>query len=325
MYTSLPESPQGVGDIIGLAFRIVRRNIGTIFRFILVPSLFTVLAGIVFQWVFTYGTAAISESKNFAAALGLAGACFVAMILGAIAWWVLGLRLLALTRVVLGFSPSLEEASQYMSRRKFGLVGLYLLYLVLFSAAMVCWFVITFLGIFVGSVGGAGTGIDALKAVVVALFSVFGISGMVMTAAFYIFASTLSYCILACENLPVSSVIGRSLQFSGKYFWRALAFALVFSIAFSIISYPLSLPVAVIAFIDALQHGLASAGEGVGAAYKPPLYILVLTQAWEAAMGFILRPLVFFAFGLFYYDLRLRNEGLDLQRKLELIEAPAKT
>ena len=46
-----------------------------------------------------------------------------------------------------------------MSRRKFGLVGLYLLYLVLFSGSMVCWFVITFLGIFVGSVAGAGSGL----------------------------------------------------------------------------------------------------------------------------------------------------------------------
>ena len=41
---------------------------------------------------------------------------------------------------------------------------------------------------------------------------------------------------------------------------------------------------AAVAFADALQHGLASAGEGgAAAAYKPPLHILVITQAWEAA------------------------------------------
>jgi hypothetical protein len=320
LYTSLPETPQGVGDLIGLAFRMVRRNLGTIFRFILVPSIFTVAAGIAFQWVFTYGTAAISESRNITDALGLAGGFIVATILFCVSWWILGMRLLALTRVALGFSGSLEDAWQYMLKRKWALAGLYTLGLMLFTGAIMGWCILLVIGGFAG--GMLGIGSEVAKVVVIGLSSTVCVLGMLITGCVYMLASHLAYCVLACEDTPVTAVIGRSVQLTMRHPMRTLAFGIVFLVTFSVISYPLSLPVAAATFVDALQHGLNTAATAGGAsAYRPPMYLLVMTQAWEAAMGVILRPLVVFSFGLLYYDLRLRNEGMDIQRKLELIES----
>jgi hypothetical protein len=320
LYTSLPETPQGVGDLIGLAFRMVRRNLGTIVRFILVPSIFTVAAGIAFQWVFTYGTAAITESRSITDALSLAGGFIVSTILFCVSWWILGMRLLALTRVMLGFSPNLDDAWHYMLKRKWGLAGLYLLGLVLFTGAVLGWFVLMLIGGFAG--GMLGVGSEVAKVIVIGLSTTVCVLGIMVTGCLYMLASHLAYCVLACENAPVTTVIGRSLQLAMRHPMRTLAFGVVFLVTFSVISYPLSLPVAAATFVDALQHGLNSAATSGGAgAYRPPMYLLVLTQAWEAAMGVILRPLVVFSFGLLYYDLRLRNEGMDIQRKLELIES----
>jgi hypothetical protein len=315
LYTSLPDSPQGIGDLIGLAFRMVRRNIGEIFRFILVPSIFTLAAGVVFQWAFTYGTAGVAETKSVSGAVSLLLAVLVGTLVFSVSWWILGMRLLALTRVVLGFASSLDEAWKYMLKRMWSLAGLYWLSVALVFGATFCWMMVMFMGIFVGSAMG-----EVGKMLLSALAVVVGVLGIAGTFSFYLLAANIAFCVLACEDIPVGTVVNRSIQLTSKHIWRALAFGSVFMVTYAIISYPLSLPVMVVAFIDALTNGLANAGAGMAGAYKPPLYLLVITQVWEAGMGIILRPLMAFAFGLLYYDMRLRNEGIDIERKLRASE-----
>lgn len=317
MYSSLPDSPQGIGDLIGLAFRITRRNISTIFRFILVPSIFTLAAGVMFQWVFTYGTAAVSESRNFSSALSLVGLFLLAFTVFSLSWWVLGMRLLALTRVVLGFAPTLEEASKYMMRRRWALAGIYMLGVA--AVIAICVMLIVAGAFVIGFASAFPVGGETMKLVITAVALVVIGFGLIFVACFYMLAAHVAYSVLACEDQPVGAVLGRSLALTFQYFWRGCAFGLLFMVTFSIISYPLSLPVAVVTFFDALRNGLSSTG-GIGAAYKPPLYLLVLTQVWEAGMGVLLRPLLVFAFGLFYYDLRMRRDGIDIKRQLKAIE-----
>lgn len=316
MYSSLPESPQDIGDLIGLAYRTTRQNLLMIFKFILGPSIFTVLAGIVFQWVFTYGAANIAQTKDIGSAVGLFGLSMVALVVLFSAWWVLGMRLLALVRVMLGFAPDLDAAMTYMKRRKWAVLGVYFLGSVLFFAVFIM------LGLIVG-LGVAASMNESMRIAAIAITGVLATVGIVAAIITYLIAAHLSFCVLACEDQPVPYVIGRTLHLVFNNFGRAVAFASLFAMVFTIISFPLSMPVAALTFSDALQHGLTAATDGAAGAYKPPLYILVLTQVWEALMGFLLRPLTLFAFALFYYDLRMRSEGLDLKRKLELVETKA--
>jgi hypothetical protein len=309
LFTSLPDSPQGVGDIVGVACRLVRGNIKLIFNFLLVPTIFTTIAGIAFQWLFTYGVANVAQTRNIGAAFGLAGIWLVGTIFLALAWWILGLRLLALCRLALGFSDNLEDAAQNLYRKKWAVVGTYLLCVVLFLAAMVAFGIVAGFGVMV-----AGTGPSM---VTVLGFVVFGF-GAIASTAIYLLTSHVALCILACEETAVVTVIGRALSLVFRHFWRTMAFGLVFMVTITVISYPMSLPVAVVTCVDALQHGLAAVKEGSPDGYKPPLWILAGAQTWESVMGMYLRPFAVFAFGLFYYDLRLRSEGLDIRRRLEL-------
>lgn len=304
MFTSLPESPQGVGDIVGLGCRLVRANIKLIWNFLLVPTVFATVAGIVFQWVITYGVSNWSQSKDVSMAFMLGGLWLVGLIVFAIAWWILGLRLLALVRASLRFSPTLEDAKHALYKKKWAVLGVYFLtFLLLLGGILVCGLIIA-LG---GFLTGYGASIPAALAFTLGFFAFLAVIGL------YLLVAHMALVMLACEEDSVIVVMGRSMGLVFKHFWRTAAFGLLFSLTFTVISYPMSLPVAVITFSDAIQHGLAQGGEG----YKPPLYVLVLAQTWESLMGMYLRPLVMIAFGLFYYDLRLRSEGLDIKRKLE--------
>lgn len=309
MFTSLPDSPQSVGDIVGIACRLVRGNIKLIWNFLLIPTIFVTVAGVVFQWVFTYGVSNVAQTRDVATAFGLAAVWFVGFAVFAVAWWILSLRLLAIVRLALGFATNLEEAKQYMYRRKWAVLGVYMLTFVLLLAATMTW----------AFVMAAGAFLSSGPTVAAALAFTVGGAGMICTFGIYALASHLALCILACEDVPMTTVVGRALSLVFKHFWRASAFGLLFTVTFTVISYPMSLPVAILSLGDALQHGLSSGGSSGLAGYKPPLYILVIAQTWENLMGMYLRPLVVLAFGLFYYDLRLRSEGLDIKRKLELI------
>lgn len=305
MFTSLPDAPQGVGDVVGLACRFVRGNFRLIWNFLLVPTVFATIAGVMFQWVLTYGVSNFAQTKDVGTAFGLAGIWFVGILVFFIAWWILGLRLLALTRLALHFAPNIEEAAKYMYRRKWSVLGVYFLTLILMMAVVVAWTMVV----------GAGVMLSSASSVAAALAISVGVFGLVVSMGVYVLTSHLALCILACEDEPVTAVIGRALSLIFRHFWRAIAFGIIFAVTFTVISYPLSLPIAVLTFFDAIQHGLGSSADAGG--YKPPLYILVIAQTWESLTGMYLRPLVVFGFGLFYYDLRLRSEGLDIRRKLE--------
>jgi len=310
VFTSLPESPQGVGDLVGLACRLVRANIKLIWNFLLIPTVFATGAGILFQWVFTYGAANVASTKDIGTAFGLAGIWLVGFSVFMVAWWILALRLLALVRVILKFSPTLDEATAYMYRRKWAVLGIYFA-----SFALLLGGIFASVAVMASGMLLSGQGPSLATALSVTL------GGVLMTGiiVLYLLVSHMALCMLACEDEPVMAIIGRSANMVLRHFWRSVAFGLVFAVTFTVVSYPMSLPVAVLTFSDAMQHGLGGGGpEGpFSGGYKPPLYILVLAQTWESVMGMYLRPFVVFAFGLFYFDLRLRSEGLDIRRKLQ--------
>lgn len=313
MYSSLPDSPQQVGDLIGAGIRICRRNIRLIFQKLLVPSIFTTLAGIVFQWVFTYGVSMVAETKDIPTGIGLFFLWSAASLVFFGAWWVLGLRLLALVRMALGFSSNYEEGWAFMNRHKWNLLGVYFLGFLIFAVAM------TFLAIALMAAAMASGAASTSPGLGVGLTIFLSFWALILMIVVYLLGTHLSFCVLACEEISVPAVIGRSLNLIFRHFWRALGFGCLFSLTFFIISIPLTLPISVLTLADYFQHGL-SGKEALAAAYKPPLYVLVIAQTWESIIGIVLRPMVLFCFALFYYDLRLRSEGLDINRQLQLLE-----
>jgi len=124
--------------------------------------------------------------------------------------------------------------------------------------------------------------------------------------------------VLACEDLPLSATVNRGLSLASNNLGHTLTFGLLLFAAISALSYPLSLPVVAFTIVDSIQQELGSGS--ISEAYKLPLYLMVINQAWESLINMLLWPAMFLAYGLLYYDLRLRQEGLDIARTLEALE-----
>ena len=50
-----------------------------------------------------------------------------------------------------------------------------------------------------------------------------------------------------------------------------------------------------------------------------PVHIIMLNQAWEGLINMLIWPLFFLAFGIFYLELRVRSEALDLNSRLDVL------
>lgn len=312
MFANLPDSPQGIGDIVGLAARHVRANFKEIFRFLIVPTVFATASATAAQWAFSSGLSNVVQGKapvtsdvGSLVALWLGGTVVLSL-----SFWVLSLRLFALVRLLLGFSPTLKDAEDNLFRKKFRFLAVCFLCLImaigLFSIFGFAAFLITTF---------TGRGASAMSVIAVLVFLI----GAALVSVVYSLTLNIGLCILACEEDSAVNIVGRSLSLTFRHFWRAVAFGLIFAVTFTLISYPMTLPAVLVAAGDGFMHGLAvSKGKVASGSYQPPLWSLVFAETWTSLAWLYLRPFACFAFGLFYFDLRLRTEGLDIGRKLEL-------
>lgn len=312
MFDSPPEMPQAVGDVVGRAFRACRQNISVIVRILLVPTIFQTIAGVVLQWVISYGVSQVAETKDVTTGVLVFFAGMLSLGVMMMASWISTIRLLALVRIQLGFSPDYASGLKNIAGKKWSIVGLYFIGTIILTFVTGFW-----LTIIVVSAIPAKT-----QPVITAVGGISGLWGLVVTFSIYVMVLYLGQAILACEERPLMSVIGRATQMTFRYFWRAMAFGGLLMLVYTVVSYPLSLPVVALTIFDMFRNGLMSP-EGISETYKAPLYVMVINQVWESLMSLILRPVMLFGFGLFYYDLRLRGEGLDINRRLESFKQKA--
>jgi hypothetical protein len=313
LFDSPPEMPQAVGDVVGRAFRACRQNISVIIRVLLVPTIFQTIAGVVLQWVISYGISQVAESKDMITGFFVFLAGMLSLGVMMVASWISTIRLLALTRIQLGFSQDYASGLKNISNKKWSIVGLYFLGTIIVSFLSGIWLAV----IMISAVVGGKT-----QPLITAVGALTGLWGLVVTFSVYMLVGLISLIVLACEERPLMSVLGRGMQLTFRYFWRAMAFGGLLTLAYTVVSYPLSLPVVALTIFDMFRNGLMSP-EGISETYKAPLYVMVVNQVWESLMSVILRPAMFFGFGLFYFDLRLRSDGLDINRRLESFKQKA--
>ena len=51
-----------------------------------------------------------------------------------------------------------------------------------------------------------------------------------------------------------------------------------------------------------------------------PIQWQIFVAFWETVIEMVTQPILFLAFGFYYYDLRLRNEGVDVLESLEALK-----
>lgn len=113
------------------------------------------------------------------------------------------------------------------------------------------------------------------------------------------------YHALVIENVGVRRSLGRSRELVRGRWWRTLGIALIFLVVVMIAAMIVAVPIAIASAIAAIVVG------GEQAAFQAASSVLsVLLQA-------VTTPLTYCGWVLYYYDLRVRREGLDLDMPAE--------
>lgn len=305
-----PENPQSVGDIVGKAARVFRNNIPLVFKALITPSIFLMVGSFAIQYTLSYGIADVAKTSNWVYGIVLAIVFFAGWVIATIGSWIVSLRQLALVRFFLGFSPDWKSADQNLWNKKWTLIGLYMFMVVIFSCIFGLWFIqLGFVGVFVGLLKDNAV---ALGAVSIIGFLVW-ILGVALTAGLSFMVVMVGFSCMACEDVPLFTIMGRAFRLTFSNFWRSLGFGILLTCVMMALYSPLALPVVALSLADFFRSGISTANAET---YQVPLYILAVDQVWEALTGMLLRPIIFLSFGYYYFDVRLRREGLDIARRL---------
>ena len=298
------DQPQGLLDLIGMSFRLWRRNFGFIVRVLIWPSIILMIGNTGLQCCFTYIQ---SFAHDIPKGILLFVASLVFLIVGAIR---LGVVLLALLRITNGFAIDWPAAMAYAWKRISWLVGLCTLTSLMSILVMGVWFFLFGISIAIAQTGPAGQ---------VAAICAMLISGLGFTVT--IILLSLYWCllmpILACEDTTFFGVLGRSFQMLVRHFLRVLGFGCVIYMVMIAAAVPVSLPVALASAGDIAYRQITTGSYGDG---SPSLFVVIFAQFWETLTQMVLRPVTTFAFGLLYLDLRHRADGLDLRRRLRQLK-----
>jgi len=300
--------PQSAADLIGAAFSLYRKHVPFIFKILVGPTVAAALASLALQWAVNY---ALVGGSNKPSAIALV----VLVILGAFAAvlaakWILTIRQLALVRHANGFAREFPEADRYMWSRRWAVLGILLLAIVVIVAVTIAWTIELSLAVWIARAGQAGTALSVVGIL-------FGALGLCLTLGYAVVLLYMVLSVLACEESPLSIIISRATRLTFRDSARALGFGALLIITISAMSYPLSLPIVAITAFDVVKHGLTAGS--LSESYKLPFYLMVLNQTWESLVNLLLWPVTYLAYGFFYQDLRLRQEGLDLVRQLEAL------
>lgn len=309
MFETPPDQPQSVGDLLGRAFRVYRPNILLFLKVLIGPTAFLIIGSLGVHWGATYSLD--SQAQRGFALPFLPAILTASLSVVLVSKWILTIRQLSFVRIVAGFARDYPSAHLYMIKQRWRVLALCLLAGLLFLAAMAFWMLELAL---TALLPHFGTPIQPLAVAGVLA----GTLGLAASACMVILIMLLVFSVAACEDEPVSVLIGRGISLTINDLGRSLGLGILLLIAMIAISYPLTLPVLCLTLFDMFGRGPYS--DTLFEHYRLPFYLLVIKQIWESLVNMLLSPVVFLAYGLFYYDLRLRQEGLDLLRRLEALE-----
>ena len=306
MFEAPPSNPQTVGDIIGRAFRLFRQNVPLLLREQITPCIVMAVGHIIIQFAATYG---LKNPKDIGLMFMGVGGFSVGMLISVVGLWFLTVRQFAFVRLANGLSENYREALNFAFGKKWTIIGLF------FLSYFFCIGMVVFWGVEIGLSAVLGSKLLPV-AVVGILVGFFGLLVSIGLLSVYYLLMTSA---LACEEQRWTSLLGKVFHLLMHDVWRAIGFAILLSIIISIFSWTLSLPVVALAMFELFRSGFPT--NHTDPATAMPFYCLVLSQFWQAIINMFLVPISFMAAGLFYRDLKVRQEGLDVEHHLNQLIA----
>jgi hypothetical protein len=307
LFQPLTQSPQSVGDIISQALRVYRTNIKLVLQKLIAPVLCASAAALAIQWCMSAGIKSDVLTKDASKGIFFAIAIFVSIIIFLISSWIVLIRQLAFVRLITNLSPDYSSALGFVWKRAWSIIGLY--------AFLMGFFFFVFFFIIALAVVPA-IFIKNTILITIIIFAVLALSILVILLSTLFYAIAL--CMAVCENLSIGGIISRTIQFTNKNLKRAALFTILLLIIQSILGWMIYLPIGVLVLFDMFREGISSSvSKGT---YDVPFYLKTIEQAAESMASMLIAPIHYFAFGLFYFDLRMRKEGIDIEGKLKTLE-----
>jgi hypothetical protein len=326
--------PLAVGEIIDRAATFWRKHFKALFLLSLGFNLVS--------YILTKGLQ-LAAQRNFAAlqvaarggelaVLGAEYARFLLMVTATlgITFWVYSLNTLAVSRYVvptqLGEPARPADGMQRVLQRVGAFTGAYLLSLLWAVGAIL---LLMLPGMLLAGVGGAIvlrtegaiSGARVLGWILLAGGPVLAVLGLVGGVLWYLLRFSLLAPVLAMEELPAVRSFRRSGAllsgrvgpgFTGRVTVRAMILVTVVSIILIAVSVLCGLPALILQF----THGSPLDPEAA-AANPVPQSLLVPAELLQVVGQAVFNPLGLVVYALLYLDMRVRREGLDLERRLE--------
>lgn len=308
MSQEILESKQSVGDVVGRAIRIYRLNLKSWLPLLIWPTIFGVLGRVFLQGSIGY----LPESKDLLITGGLGLLALVGIIVIIITKWILLVRQLAFVRLANGFSDSLEESLSFMSRSQWKVLGVAILVSCIFTAVIILW-----------SLELVASAMlykrESILAIPSLLGIFFGVVAGYISSSFIYYVMFIVFSGVACESYGLTTLISRGFKLASKAIFRTLYLGFLIGVTVYLVAIPLWLPPLFLIGLDAIRIG-----PELAMAKDVPIHWQVLSSAWEPIVEMIVWPITFLAYGFFYYDLRLRQEAVDVSLKLDLFSSQAK-
>ena len=297
----LPENPRSLGDLVGLAFRLLRIHWKIVIQRFLTPSIFMSVAMAGLEWSFVSWVQAKTMNMNwFFIHLVLALAMVIVLIASQ---WEIALRSTSLIRFVLMKEESFDQAYEYAREKQWSIMGVYGASFIL---PLVVWFVLGtlfVLTLFIGEWGTAG------KLLCIPLGFLEGIL-FVVSFSFAILFTALSFTVISLNPVSFVTALKDGFSLTMTKLPRGLSFIclLVISIlAFTLIFY---VPVALIQMGEGLAQGKLYESQY-------PIYVRVLDAVVGCIVNIISVGSAIFGVSVYYRDLKMRVHGEDI---LQIIE-----
>jgi hypothetical protein len=294
-------APSSVGDVIGRSFRLCRSQIKFLARIQLMPTIIELLGNLLI--VVGAHNIASGDTSHIWQSLAILMPGLFLRLLGE---FFLTIRHMAVIRWFTGFSSNYKDAYDFVWKRKFYLVFAVTAIYMLTTAAIVFWCIVM------------GVSLVFVKVKALAIVAALSIIGCVFAMFASLLICTLPLILIgpaiACESSDFTTVMGEGLKLTFGNLFRTLYFSVLLLVTVYVVAAALDSVPIVVTLTEYVRAII------IGGVAKIPktgnLYTQIFASVWRSGSNMFVSPFVFVACGLFYADIRMRLDGLDLTKTL---------
>jgi hypothetical protein len=311
VFYQLPQNPSRLGDLVGLAFRMYRKNWRYLSGRLLVLSLLASVAVAMIQVsILNFGQSLKNSEVISPLDFGMLGGGLIIIL---ICQYFLALRATAIYREMFGLSKDFEAGLAYAKRRRWAVFSVFTVgasapIFVAFYCVMIA------LVIFGARLASPYVGTAAVETFIVVGGFIMVVLMVVATAITLLFSMVLFAAISSEDELKFLKVIVRAIDLTIRYPFRGGSYMCLLGLA--VLAVVFSMSIFLMPFEAWEAYRSMKNSEMV-----LPLYLRFLETISQTVNNVVSMAVVCAGAGLYYRDVRFRSEGADLVEKLDSIQA----